>query len=179
MAFSHAAARSKASISRAWRRSIQARGAAAERQRRETAEQLSTITANIPSAVFRFHIAADQAQRFSFISAHVIHLCGLPAERILEDPQALQDLLSREHQDQLQRACRLSLENGGEEAPSEAAALHWTVRNDREVLASNRIVNLRVPAEYIEVVLVAREAVQHPAVGLVERLCRGVRVRGA
>ena len=88
--------------------------AAAERQRRETAEQLSTITANIPSAVFRFHIAADQAQRFSFISAHVARLCGLPAERLLEDPQALQDLLSREHQDQLQRACRLSLENGGE-----------------------------------------------------------------
>ncbi len=88
--------------------------AAAERQRRETVEQLSTITANIPSAVFRFHVAADQAQRFSFISAHVARLCGLPAERILEDPQALQDLLSREHQDRLQRACRLSLDTGGE-----------------------------------------------------------------
>lgn len=86
----------------------------AEKHRLAAAEQLSTLFDNVPGAVFRLHLAADGAYRFSYISEHLHKLCGVSAAAALNDPASLHELICPEHRRHLRRALQLSREQGSE-----------------------------------------------------------------
>lgn len=82
----------------------------AERELKETEAQLRSIYAQIPGAVYRRTVHADESASYSFISEGVWDLMGYSAEELIADPGKFSDNVHSQDREARERAIRHSAE---------------------------------------------------------------------